>query len=174
MTSICYFISDLCLQDINKPSMRTKHWLHMQEYQIDSFCPKKNPIKSTPHSQLLQNPKSDYYSNVMMQFKHYFPCKLCYYSSFICTTSSKLQRTSTSLSQPFKHIQSRPFIIHRQDHPLRLVPSKLCFFFSDKWSVLGHFNHLDNKLVIKRPINCLDQIFWTYSVGLVILACLDF
>ena len=28
---------------------------------------------------------------------------------------------------------------------------------------------MDNKLAIKGPINCLDQIFWTYGVGLVIL-----
>ena len=33
---------------------------------------------------------------------------------------------------------------------LRLVASMLCF--SDKWSVLGHFNHLDNKLAIKGPM----------------------
>ena len=44
-----------------------------------------------------------------------------------------------------------------------------CKCFSDKWSVLGHFTHLDNKLVIKGPINCLDQIFWIFGVGLVIL-----
>ena len=49
---------------------------------------------------------------------------------------------------------------------LRLVPSMLCF--SDKWSVVGHFHRLDNKLAIKGPINCLDQIFWT-CVRLVIL-----
>ena len=42
----------------------------------------------------------------------------------------------------------------------------LCF--SDKWSVLGHFNCLDNKLVMKLSVYCLDQIFWTYGVGPVI------
>ena len=42
----------------------------------------------------------------------------------------------------------------------------LCF--SDKWSVLGHFNRLDNKLVMKLSVYCLDQIFWTYGVGPVI------
>ena len=45
----------------------------MQKYQIDKFLSLKGPIKSSPHSQLLQNPKRDYYSNVMMQFKHYLP-----------------------------------------------------------------------------------------------------
>ena len=83
MTSICYFISDLCLQDVNRHSSRTKYWLHLQEYQIDKFLSPKGPDKSSPHSQLLQNPKDDYYCNVMMQFKHYLPCKLCHYSSFI-------------------------------------------------------------------------------------------
>ena len=49
---------------------------------------------------------------------------------------------------------------------LRLVPSMLCF--SDKWSVLGYLC-LESKLAIKGPINCLDQIFWTYVVRLVTL-----
>ena len=97
MTSICYFISDLCLQNVNRPSKKTKYWLHMQEYQNDKFLSPKGPIKSSPH---LQNPKDDYYSNVIIQFKHYVPCKLCYYSSFVCMTSSKLWTTSMSISQP--------------------------------------------------------------------------
>ena len=80
MASICYFICDLCLQDVNSPNKRTKYWLDMWQYQIDKFLSPKGPIKSSPHSQLLQNPKGDYYSNAMMQFKHYSPCKLCYNS----------------------------------------------------------------------------------------------
>ena len=100
MTSISYFISDLCLQDVNRPSKRTKYWQHTQEYQIDKSLSPKRPIKSSPQSQLLQNPKGDYYSNFTMQFKH-LPCKLCCYSSFICMTSPKLWTTSMSISQPF-------------------------------------------------------------------------
>ena len=72
---------------------------------LTCFCPQKRPIKSSPHSQLLQNPKSDYYNNFMMHFKHYLPCKLCYCGSFICVTSSKLRTTSMSISQPFWHIK---------------------------------------------------------------------
>ena len=63
MTSICYFISDLCLQDVSRPSKRTKYWLHKQEYQIDKLLSPKGPIKFSPHYQLLQNPKGDYYSH---------------------------------------------------------------------------------------------------------------
>ena len=51
--------------------------------------------------------------------------------------------------------------------PLKLGLSMLCF--SDKWSVLGHLNCLDNKLAMKGLIKCLGQIFWTNSAGLVIL-----
>ena len=105
MLSICFFISDLCLQDVNRPDNRTKYWLHTWEYKIDMFLSQKRPIKSSPHSQLLQNPKSDYYNNFMMHFKHYLPCKLYYYGSFICVTSSKLQTTSMSISRPFWHVK---------------------------------------------------------------------
>ena len=113
MTSICYLVSDLCLQDVNRTSKRTKYWLHTREYKIDKFLSQKGPIKSSPYSQLLQNPKGDYYNNVMMQFKHYLPCQLCYYGSFI------LQLQCRFLG--FFSIQSAPFVIYRQEHPLKIV-----------------------------------------------------
>ena len=50
--------------------------------------------------------------------------------------------------QNYVHLQCL-FSLFRSIH-LRLVASMLCF--SDKWSVLGHFNHLDNKLAIKGPM----------------------
>ena len=43
-----------------------------------------------------------------------------------------------------------PSLFRGRSIHLRLVASMLCF--SDKWSVLGHFNHLDNKLAIKGPM----------------------
>ena len=93
-------------------SKRTKYWLHTQEYKFDKFLSHKGPM--------LQNPNGDYY-NVMMHFKYYLPCKLCYHGSFICMTSSKLETTSRSISQTFS-IQSGPFIIHRQEHPPVFAP----------------------------------------------------
>ena len=72
-----YFTGDLCLHNVKVKSKMTKYWLHTREYQIDKFLPPKGPIKSSPNSQLLKNPKGDY-CNVMVQFKHDLPCKLCY------------------------------------------------------------------------------------------------
>ena len=123
MTSICYFISDLRLQDVSRLRKRTKHWLHKREYQVDKFLSPKGPIKFSPHSQLLQYPKDDYYSYVLMQFKHYLLCKLCYYSRFICMISPKLQRTSMSISR-ISHFLDPLLFTGRSIH-LRLVTSTL-------------------------------------------------
>ena len=82
------------------------------EYQIDKFLSPKGLIKSSPHFQLLQNPK--------VQFKHYLPCKLCYCSSFICMTSSKLWPTSYKVD---------PLLFTGRSIHLRLVPSTLSIFF---------------------------------------------
>ena len=78
------------------------------EYQIDKFLSPKGLTKSSPHFQLLQNPK--------VQFKHYLSCKLCYCSSFICMTSSKLWPTSYKVD---------PLLFTGRSIHLRLVPSTL-------------------------------------------------
>ena len=144
----------MCLQGVNRPSKRTKYWL-CKNTKLTSFCPKKGPIKSSPHSQLLQNPKLDYYNNVMLQFKHYLPCKLCYYCNFVCmTSSSKLQKTLISISRLFLH-KYGPFIIHRQELSLKISSQHVVTVFQI-CSVLGHFNCLDNRLAMKGSINCLE------------------
>ena len=91
----------------------------MREYQIDEFLSPKGSIKSSPHSQLFQNPKGDYYNNVIMQFKHLL-CKLCYYSSFICMTSSKLLTTSAFLAYKVD-----PLLFTGRNIHLRLISSML-------------------------------------------------
>ena len=96
-----------------EPVKRTKYWVHTREYKIDKFLSQKGPIKSSPYPQLLQNPKGGYYNNVMMQFKHYLPCQLSYYGRFI------LQLQCRFLG--FFSIQSVPFVIYRQEHPLKIV-----------------------------------------------------
>ena len=99
MTSTCYFINDLCFQDLNRASKRTKCWLDTREYKIDKFLSQKGSIKfKVPN---VQNSKGDYYNNIMMQFKQYLSSKLCCYESFICMTSSKFRTTSMSISWPF-------------------------------------------------------------------------
>ena len=127
---ICYFISDLCLQDVNRLSKGTKYWLHMQEYQADKFLSPKEPIKFSPHSQLLQNPKGDYYSNVMMQFKHYLPSKLCYYSSFDDLYDiTKITDNFNVHFSTFLAYKVDPLLFTGRNIHLRLVPS-MSYVFS--------------------------------------------
>ena len=113
-------LSVICVSKmLQEKSKRTKYWLHTPEYQINKFLSPKAPIKSSPYFKLLQNPKVDYYNNVMMQFKYYLPCVSCCYDSFIRMTSPKLRTNSMSISWPFS-IERGPFIVHRQEHPLKI------------------------------------------------------